>query len=113
MDTREYVYLRIERDKDSDLREVEKELMDLMKFLNARSTKNKQIIYVTLSYSHKGRYAGYIIVLGEDKDLINKEAEIISSYATAHYSSITVVQDNIKSFSQFIGLPKQGFFRET
>jgi len=109
------VYLQVYRRNDAPIESVEKEVSHFLRFIYTRSKLNKDIVYIVVSYSVKGRYSGYIILVPDEKcrdqRVLDKEADIIRSYVLTNFKDIYVDIEKPKKPKYYIPLPPTSFFR--
>jgi hypothetical protein len=82
-------YIRLYRVIDAEEEVIESELRRLGEFIKQRSGRKKNISYITLTMIDKERIDGLIIIRSNNKDLVEREAEIIVDYIDSNMETIS------------------------
>jgi len=105
MSSVKYRYIQLFRDVNCERSIIDSDLVKLGEFIRHRASVNKKISYYITTFIDKDEVNGYIIVAGEDEDVVNSEADLIVSYIDSTLNSIFgKILDNPKHFKN-IPLP--------
>ncbi len=106
-------YIRLYRVIDVEEEIIESELRRLGEFIKQRSGRKKKISYITLTMIDKERVDGLIIIRSNDRDLVERETEIIIDYIDSNMKTISAEKISNPKRVEAIPIPiTRSFFGE-
>lgn len=81
-------YVRLYRDVDSEEKSIDEDLKKLSKFIKHRAEKIKNIEYCIVTYMDKKNIDGIIVVIGKDKEVVEREIDLILGFIDSSLTSI-------------------------
>jgi hypothetical protein len=114
MDKQYYIsYIRLYRVIDADEEIIESELKNLGEFIKQRSSRKKNVSYITLTMINKEKVDGLIIIRSNDKNIVDREAEIIIDYVNSNMETISAEKISNPGRIEAIPVPTtRSFFEE-